>query len=279
MEFDAPISFDEAVKFVAAKKLLPTSLDSKALRALEGDLKRRSVFSARVTQADILTDLQTQVEALASGAEIGSSFTRSKELLLKAIRSTGYAPSEDDAGGIKDLTSNARLDLMIRTNVLDTQGYGSFVAGNDPVALDVNPALELVRFGNPRAPREWNERWKAAVQATTQDGATDGSDRLIALKGHPVWQALGDGAGGYEDTLGNPWTPFAFGSTMGTLAVSRDECEELGLLAEDAINPGEETPGLNESLSADGSRFSPALLAALGANPDLAVVDGVLGVR
>jgi len=280
MEFDEPMPFEEALDFIRAKGLLPTSLGSAQIREkLQGELTRRSIFSARVTQADILSTLQDAVAELAAGDVVGPSFSRAKANLLSAIRRTGYAPDPDDRGSVKDLTSDARLQLMIETNVLDAQGYGTFTAGNDAVALEVNPGQELVRFGNPDRPREWNERWQAAIAETTQEGATDGSDRMVALKGHPVWRALGRGAGGYEDTLGNPWPPFAFNSTMGVIPVSADECEELGILAPGVMNPGEAEPGLNDSLRADSSRFTPALAAVLAGDPELRMRGGVISVR
>ena len=54
-------------------------------------------------------------------------------------------------------------------------------------------------------------------------------DRFIALKTSPIWQALGDGAGGFRDTLGNPYPPFAYSSGMAWVAVDRETCERLGL--------------------------------------------------
>ncbi len=53
---------------------------------------------------------------------------------------------------------------------------------------------------------------------------------MIALKSSGVWQALGDGAGGYTDTLGNPFAPFAFNSGYGTDGIPYNECVKLGLL-------------------------------------------------
>lgn len=281
MEFDEPTPFADALRFVAEKRLLPTSLSSREIaERLQPDVTRRALFSARVEQASILQQLQAAVSALADGSVTGASFTKAKADLQKAIKRTGYSATPDDEGTIKDLTSDGRLQLMIETNVLDAQGYGTHRAGIDPVALEVNPGQELVRFGNPDKPRDWEARWEAARAATTADGATSAdSGRMVALKGHPIWQALGDGAGGYKDGLGNPWPPFAFASTMNVIAVDREECELLGILAPGAQNPGEAEPGLNDSLQADASRFSPALLAALQRNPDLAVSGGVLGLR
>jgi hypothetical protein len=55
---------------------------------------------------------------------------------------------------------------------------------------------------------------------------------MVALKDDPIWQALGDGDGGYDDTLGNPFAPFAFNSGYETLDVSRKESVSLGLIGE-----------------------------------------------
>jgi len=55
---------------------------------------------------------------------------------------------------------------------------------------------------------------------------------MIALKDSPIWQALGDGAGGYRDTLGNPYPPFAFSSGMAWRGVRRERCIEMGLIGE-----------------------------------------------
>jgi tetratricopeptide (TPR) repeat protein len=59
---------------------------------------------------------------------------------------------------------------------------------------------------------------------------------MIALKSSGIWLALGDGAGGHDETLGNPFPPFAVGSGFRTEGVDRKETEELGLL-----EPGEES--------------------------------------
>lgn len=100
------------------------------------------------------------------------------------------------------------------------------------------PAWELVRVGGSILPlgkttskggvvddqeNDWPSRWVAA-------GGELFEGRMVALKDSPVWQALGDGAGGYEDTLGNPFPPFAFGSGYGIEQIRRAECLQLGVL-------------------------------------------------
>ena len=52
---------------------------------------------------------------------------------------------------------------------------------------------------------------------------------FLALKSSPIWQALGDGVGGFRDTLGNPYPPFCYSSGMAWLDADRETCERFGL--------------------------------------------------
>ena len=79
---------------------------------------------------------------------------------------------------------------------------------------------------------DWPQRWKAAGERVAWRGAH--RTKMVALKSSPIWQALGDGAGGFRDTLGNPYPPFAFGSSYEWVPVDRLEARELGLLDEAA---------------------------------------------
>ena len=105
------------------------------------------------------------------------------------------------------------------------------------------PAWELLRYGQRKVPRDWAARWKAAGDSVGWIGAVRDFGRMVARKDSPIWQALGDGAGGYKDTLGNPFPPFAFSSGMAWAGVERDECEKLGIVA-----PGEQ-PGVPQKVS------------------------------
>ena len=89
---------------------------------------------------------------------------------------------------------------------------------------------------------DWPQRWEAAARAVGFEGVSRDYGRMVALKGSPVWQALGEGAGGFRDTLLNPYPPLAFNSGMGWEDVAREECDELGLDLDDASMP--DTPSL-----------------------------------
>lgn len=141
-----------------------------------------------------------------------------------------------------------KLDFKIQVATEVAQGAGRHITDNyDQAELDQWPALELLRVYSREIPRgeenssrirednDWPSRWTfAATQAGDTDAARILQDtgRMIALKASPIWQALGDGAGGYDDTLGNPFPPFAFNSGMDVDGVSRQDCIDLGLLRE-----------------------------------------------
>jgi hypothetical protein len=47
---------------------------------------------------------------------------------------------------------------------------------------------------------------------------------MIAMKDDPIWVAISD--------FGLPWSPYKYGSGMGTVGVGYTECLDLGLIRE-----------------------------------------------
>jgi hypothetical protein len=147
--------------------------------------------------------------------------------------------------------------ISIATDV--ARGAGRYIAQNsDQAEVDAIPALELLRVYDRDVPRgqkrvhvtkenpegtlvevagdDWPSRWRAAANDSGDLDALrvlEDKGRMVALKSSDIWQSLGDGAGGYQDTLGNPFPPFAFNSGYDVNAVSRKDAEELGLLDTD----------------------------------------------
>ena len=294
MIFGEPLPFEEAIAFARQKRLLPTTLDSRQLSRLSGALKRRSMFSAAVSHAGALQRLASLVEKIAGGITEGGvvagtqtgtdrqvSIAEAKAQMKEYWDSIGYQARPGEEGSVKDLTSDRRLQLQVETNVLDTLGYGRLQATQDEVALDVNPAWELVRMSHPKVPRDWDARWSEARASLGSDaeGSTDaGSGRMVALKNHPIWAALGS-SDLFDDALGNPWPPFAFNSGMNVVDVPRDEAVDLGLLGETTVVPPVDVGDLNDELSVDASRFDGELARVLEQNPDLEIRDGVLTLK
>jgi hypothetical protein len=294
MTFPAPITFDEALAIARQKNLLPTTLGSFELSKLKEALRRRAIISARLDRASVLQVLKENLELLSGGTRDQFDRLRSipeaKAQLKEALQREGIwsTPVERGGGTIRDLTSDSRRQLIVETNLLDTLGGGRHIAAQNPVSLDVNPAWELVRVvqpkGGPQARRNWRARWMQALRATGKsDGATTGVGRMVALKNHPIWQKLGDGAGGYDDTLGNPWPPFAFNSGMNVIAVPRADAVSLGLLAQDdQLTPDTDSDTMLNALDIEAStaRFDSDLQAALARDPRLQLTpDGILKLQ
>ena len=205
------------------KDLLPTSLGSDEIREqIAADILRRSVFSARMENARYLAKIREVATAMAAG-KINAADARAQ--LLTVLEQMGHSPL--DEGGLRNPASIRRLNL-----ILDTQRQMAAsvarLSEETEATMTIFPAWELVRTGTRRVPREdWPARWRAAGNSVGWEGALQ--NRFIALKKSPIWQALGDGEGGFTDTLGNPYPPFAYSSGMNWRAVDADTCDKLGL--------------------------------------------------
>lgn len=135
-------------------------------------------------------------------------------------------------GGIDDWTSTVHMHSVLKD-------YFYMRGGERDVAMDAQnptvayafPARRLtVWYENEMdKDRNWSERWVAACEAVNWVGCA--RTEAMALKSSPVWRALGNGAGGYEDWLGNPFPPFAFSSGIHWEDVPREEAIAAGLLA------------------------------------------------
>lgn len=235
-----------ALRLAKERKVRPTALDTEGLRnVFEKDVLARSVFSARNSNAGVLASLNRQVEKVLQGRDIATARRVLKGLITRA----GYTPETgfpgDDAlgipparpGSIRDLGSNARINLILETQVALLQGRAQRVEGLEPTALDLYPGYELVRVESRRAPRDWRKRWRKAGGKITKDRR--GRVRLVALKTDLVWERLGDW-NLFTDALGVDHPPFAFRSGMGWQELDRKECIALKLLKK--LAPRESAP-------------------------------------
>lgn len=280
-DFDNVPGLTTALLQWRSRAAFPTDLSSADLLGLSRELRQRSVFSARLTNARAVNELAQIVDDLLSGKY---ALSEGRWRMMKALKTLGYTPEtgfpQDMANvppaerdSLRDLSSEGRINLMLETNLRVAANYGRVVAGNTDYALHAYPAWELLRIYVRSVPRGsekshsagWEPRWEDAAESVDWEGVADLSSRMIARKDSPIWPALGDGAGGFEDTLGNPFPPFAFNSGLGWRAVDRAECDTLGLLVNDEasapmdaeLSPGEQE--INEAFD----RLSPALQAAL----------------
>ena len=244
-----------AEEIMRLKELLPTSLGSEEIREqIARDILARSIFSARMESAHYLKRLRDVCTEILTGEKDKASAIADLGSLLEQM---GYSPL--DGGGLANPASLRRLNL-----ILDTQRQMAtsvaLLSEQTEATVWLYPAWELSRRETRRIPREdWPYRWQAAGDAVGWESALTlrgiTGSRMIALKSSPIWAALGAGAGGYTDTLGNPYPPFAYGSGLDWDEVDRDECIALGLISadEDIAAPG------SQSLSPGGKDIQEAI--------------------
>ncbi|MBR4937730.1 MAG: hypothetical protein IKZ22_02505, partial [Kiritimatiellae bacterium] len=233
----------KAEDVIRVKELLPTSLGSDEIREqIAREILQRSIFSARMESARYLAKVRDVCAQIAAG-EINQADARLK--LVTLLEQMGHSPQ--DGGGITNPASIRRLNLVVD---MQRQMAASVAVLSEQTEATVAmwPAWELTRLETRAVPRpDWDRRWAAAGLACGFKGAL--KDRFIALKSSPIWQELGNGAGGYRDTLGNPYPPFAFSSGLDWVEVDRDECIALGLVTE-----GEEVPAPSVASLSPGER-------------------------
>jgi len=249
-----------------------------------------------MSNAEAVQGLRTAVADVLKSPNISYARLALKQLgaSLKYDPATGFpgtpagAVPAAEEGSMLDLFSTSRLNLILQTQQEMARGAAKNIWGNDPATLEQVPAWELVRVAAVEVPRglvrkgkgvlepvpedAWdtdNGRWQSALDESGDDEAQkifDDTGRMVARKDSDVWAALGAGAGGHDDALGNDYEPFAFNSGMGRRAVSRPDWIALGGSLDD-LAPSETEFGSGEvKLSKD--RFDPDILSSLIAKID-----------
>ena len=231
------------------KDLLPTSLSSAEIRERYArEILQRSVFSARMENARYLAKIREVATELSAGR---INAAKAREALLNVLSQIGCDTTADD-GKVSNPVSQRRLDLILETQRQMAASVARISLETDDT-LDMYPAWELTRADAPAKPREdWPARWNAAGESVGWVGARKGiyygggvGIGFVALKNSPIWAALGNGVGGFRDTLGNPYPPFAFGSYMDWVDVDRETAERLGLLSSGARASKPESPSIS----------------------------------
>ena len=257
-----------ALEIARARGVRPTALDTEGIRRVfTRDVMRRSVFSARTTHAGYLQSLEKQVEAVLQGRDpaFARRILKGQLTRLAYDPETGFPGDEElgippaKPGSIRDLASDARLQLILDTQVALVEGRARQLAGLEPEALKRFPAYELVRAGSPRVPRDWVKRWQKCGGKVRRDKR--GAPRLVALKTDAIWGKLGDPRK-FGDALSTDHPPFAFNSSMTWDDVTAKECKALRV----ALPPVQVNRKRAKALPAavaSTSKLSPRMRAAL----------------
>lgn len=238
----------DAIRHISSKTPIGSRLRSAEWQGMPLALRQRGQFSATVEsmlfvnriQENVLKTVRIQRERLASGKE-GALMDREEfaaQLREVGLRE-GLRPKEGGlVGTIQDPTAYKRAKLIFDVQTQQAEGYAYWKTHNDADVVNAAPAQELIRVESRQKPRDWQQRWREAAQASGDGNAyrmLADQGRMIARMDSRIWEMLGTL---FPDSLGNPFPPFAFGSGMNVRSVTRDEAELLGL-----VQPGEQVKG------------------------------------
>jgi len=223
---------------------IPATTAAAAKRSLQryaGALGQDWAQKATDTLLDGIKSILNPVEN-AAGTMTGDTLATTRaDLISDLIRRF------DNGAAIAD---ELNLDFKIKTATDVANGGGRFLQAQSDV--EEYPAWALSRFYDRDVPRgfqrgkkgvlipvpddDWPSRWAEAGAACGDDDwlpweGSSQSGRGVALKKSGIWQALGDLR---DDSLGNPFPPFAFNSGFDVDGVPFKECVQLGLIDEDA---------------------------------------------
>lgn len=274
MIFTEPIPFDEALDSARVKTILPTFASTASLRAIAPALRERAFFSARTTNAWYLQQADNLIAELlhpAAGERLNPAEVRTR--LKEALAAIDYQPDPAKRGGLQDLSSDTRLNLIIDTQEKMAAGYGNWKQAQDPAVLDQWPAQELYRAEERNQPRAWHVRWDAARgQLGAATTALDGRIAMAALKNDPIWETI--------SAFGLPYPPFDFNSGMDVRDVDRDQAIALGLIDRDNQVPPQDR-GFNQDLetSSPVERQGRLFQALLDSIPEAQFINGVLRLK
>lgn len=230
-------------KFISDKKVFPTSLSSKDIRLYWSEqLRRQSLFSAHTTSKTYLDKVKEvlleyidgvglEKDSNGNNVEMYKDVGRSTMLLREKLEELGLLKRENGViiEQMQNLGSQMRLKLIVKTNAMLAHSMAMKMSSEDPLQKIINPAWEFVRYESREMERDWWSRWIACADKVDYKGVVDSSKttRMIALTTSPIWHELGHG---FTDSLDTDVPPFAFGSGMSWMPVSRTVCKTFGLV-------------------------------------------------
>lgn len=205
-------------ELILQKALVGSGLDSSQWNQIQAGFRNRAFFSSRVAEVNILAAMRERVAKYAEGE---TDLSKIRMMIRDDLRRANYTPEPGQENTIHDLFSQARLDVIIKTNVAQARGYMQYAEGMSPGAFAAFPAQEFTRIRHSRKPRQdWPQRWAKA-------GGKVYGGKMIALKDDHVWERL--------SVFGNPFPPFDWGSGMGVLDVDRKTAIQLGLVSDEEL--------------------------------------------
>jgi hypothetical protein len=254
MQFIKPMPFEEAVDKLGERSVIGAQLNSAEWARVPVALRERAFFSSQVENVKFLQRGQDAINDFLTGAredtaggpalKLGSRAEFISQMREFAL-AEGMGPLvPEDAGTLKDITSERRLGLIFDVQTQAANDYGSWKQGMDADVLDEFPAQRFIREKDVTTPRPHHAEHDGEVHLKTD------LDFWLAMNS-PEY-------GGF----GVPWGPWGFNSGMAVEDVDREEAEDLGLLT-----PGQQVEPVerdfNDHLKASVTGLDPALIDRL----------------
>ena len=196
------------------------------------------------------------VETVRLVVEGRATETTARQDLSDLLKRLGYQAPEGKEGTLEDLSSEARLNLVIQTGADLPRGYRQFKCGLTEATLDEWPCMELRRAETREVPRGteegypdeyWQRKWKQ-LGGTLYDG------RMICAKDGPIAEEVSE--------LGLLYGPPALNSGYEWFDIDRDEAIRLCVLDKDG-QPFERDTMVKVQLRALDKKFKERLERAL----------------
>lgn len=253
MQFVEPVGFEEALRKLGERTAVGSGLTASEWRDVPAALRERAFFSSRVESIRFLQRAREAIgdwlassrERLESGEEALKAGSRAVfvEQMRRFALSEGMGPLEpEDAGTVRDITSERRLGLIFEVQTQQAADYGWWRQGQQPEVLNEWPAMRFVRVKEVAQERDAHRPHEGRVY----------------LKNDPVWERV------INQDFGVPWGPWGWGCGHDVEEVDREEAEALGLVKRDEVlAPAERW--FNENLRASVKGLDEDLVGRLAA--------------
>lgn len=223
------------------------------LQVLANDFTERAFFVSGVEPGIILSDFQDKADKVAAGIV---SYEEAQRAIRETLRQQGYRPPATGQGGIKDLSSWLRIQVVMETNAAMAHGYRNWYNWTQD---GDTAAFKFYRSQGREDPRFWAERWNRA-RIGLEDEATEAvSSGFIrgeivgyALPASDIWMRL--------SRFGTPYPPFDYLSGMNIAPVSAQEAIAAGLKGPSASSS---IPSFNATLESNGEGITRDNLAKI----------------
>ena len=141
---------------------------------ISNDYAERAFFVSGVEPGVILSDFEDKAAKVASGA---LSYEEAQQAIRETLRQQGYRPPATGQGGIRDLSSWVRIQVVMETNAAMAHGYRNWYNWTQD---EDTAAFKFYRSQGREDPRYWAERWNRA-RAGLEEEATEAVLSLIHI--------------------------------------------------------------------------------------------------